>query len=329
MTRVAPFLSAIVLGTGALFAIGSGACGTPVTVITADNFLKSYDDAFCAYLVKCGELPDTASCKTAHGPDALMAQAVSSVVFGTLEFDSTAGQKCLDAVKAAGCETKIGGPLQKDILTACSAAFTKKGASGAACFIGIECASGNCDAKQTCGSDCCVGKCVDMPTTVADGMVCIDPMTAVVSPCVAGDYCSAATKMCAKQAMPNAACTEADSCVDGYVCDTNAKICFKPAPSGSQCNPSIPAGACLAIDEYCDANSMKCTKLPRAGSPCVMDNIHNNACARDASCVMGTCTLLPQTDDMCPGMVCLGDLKCDKTTMKCGPLPAAHACVED
>jgi len=43
---------------------------------------------------------------------------------------------------------------------------------------------------------------------------------------------------------------------------------------------------------------------------------------------MGTCTKLPSVGEMCTG-ACLGQLKCDKNTMKCAPLAETTTCVAD
>jgi hypothetical protein len=302
----------------------AGACkssATAPTPLTPDAYLKAYDSALCDFWVRCGFVPDAATCKATVATNPEMSQAVTSAIFGTLKLDPALGQTCLNTIKAAKCQTQLGSTLQPDIRTACEAAFTNKAATGSPCFMGVECQTGFCDTKLCAGQTCCVGSCSAVSTGIADGAACMPAEL-----CVDGDYCDTGMKKCTKLVQPNGTCTQADACIPGYGCDsTGTKTCFKLASSGAQCNPMV-ASPCDEVNLYCDPMKMVCTKTPGAGQACLM----NGTCGPGAACqggATGMCVALPKTGDDCVNGVCVGSLKCDPTTKKCLPLATTLTCV--
>ncbi len=328
MTRTSFLASALPV----LSAIGliATACGgndaqTSDNNIALQDFQKKYDEALCEHLVKCADQPDAATCKRTQAPDPDVAQALASVVYGSLGYDGAAAIACVAAVKGSTCDTPNG--LSKSIQDTCDKVFINRHANGGACFTGLECTSGKCKPPMTCADACCEGTCDDVGDAVAlDG----DCGGMVTKKCQLGTYCDASTSKCAKLKDANEACAQAEACLPGLVCDVGGTgVCFQAAKSDSPCNPMLKVNPCAEYNEYCDAMQSKCVPLPGPGQPAGA----NCACAADTTCTTGmsgaqVCQLLPIEGEDCGAAGCLGSLKCsDKAMGKCLPFDGAPTCV--
>lgn len=288
---------------------GTGGGGGGTGELTVDTFYAAYDTARCDYFVRCGYLHDKALCGQAYGADTDTAQGVASAVFGSLGFDAAKAKTCVDAFAIALCDTPPGAGVSESIEAACSAAFTGKGADGAACFQGIECTSGNCAIPSGCDEQCCVGQC-KAEVLIPEGSPCPND-----GKCVEGAYCDTEDMpVCKKQKGANEACSSPYSCVEGYVCDDQGGKCFKQSPTGSSCNPTLVTSPCeQSAAEYCHPDTKLCTPLPKPGEPCIASGPFKDGCARDAYCSEGMCKQFPIEGEACLGTmpgVCLGSLQC-------------------
>lgn len=331
--RVTSFLGLsvlVVLVSASACDDGTGGGGGNSGELTVDTFYEAFDSARCDYFVRCGYLHDKALCGQAYGADADAAQGVASTVFGSLGFDAAKAKACVDSFAIALCDTAPSAGVSDSIEAACSAAFTGKGADGAACFQGVECTSGNCE-TESCTDQCCLGKC-KAEVLIPEGGACPND-----GKCVAGAYCDTEDMpVCKKQKGANEACSNPYSCVDGYVCDDQGGKCFKQSPTGASCNPTLATSPCeQSAAEYCHPDTKLCTPLPKPGEPCVASGPFMNACARDSHCEgsSGTnlCKQLPAEGEPClgdaPG-VCLGSLQCqDVMGMPTCVRNPAHTCV--
>jgi hypothetical protein len=321
MRRLLLLLPIVATGAMATFFGACGDSGDDAPPLTASTYLNAYDDAVCEYVVHCGQAPDVATCHKIYGQDAEVAQAISSVLFGTLQFDAAAAQGCIDALKAAVCEIPYPYGVAPDVKTKCDAVFTSGAKDGDACYVGLECQSGFCKAGK-CNDACCVGQCTSVSTAVPDGGDCS------MSACVSGDYCDESMGMhvCKPRVGANDVCTQPDACELGYRCDTGSSKCFKLAASGAQCNPDLSVSPCLSVAEYCDKAQQKCVPLPKAGSPCTSDPTPN-LCAADALCLNGTCVAMGLPGEDCVDMRCMGSVSCDMDSLKCPQVTPVFTCL--
>jgi hypothetical protein len=294
----------------ALFTACGGSSGNNGNI---NNLPSEVIKAQCGFAVKCGLMPDEATCEAATATPEELATTVADVNAGTVKFNSDKLQKCLDDFSGLDCTSIFlgnGSNSEED----CAAVFTGTVALNGACFTDEECVSESCNIPN-CGSACCAGTCQPKPQYVADGGDCSGGME-----CVDGDYCffdsAAGTSTCDPLVADGQPCTQGGACVDGDICVQSASggTCSKPLAIGATCDPQA-LGACGFA--YCDTTTTKCTALGKAGdacsdtAPCELDN---QCDATSGKCVArvgagGTCD--PSAAQ------CLGDLTCDQTSLKC------------
>jgi hypothetical protein len=311
------------LAISPFLAVGCGGSDTeaPGGGIKIEDYEQKFDDTLCGYLVKCGQMPDAASCKKYQAPDADVAQAVASVVFGDLGYDSNAAQACITAFQGSACETVYGYGLPKAVKDACDKVFTNKHPNGGTCFVGLECASGKCKPAASCADACCLGTCDDLGNDIPlDGMCGTGDKS-----CTTGTYCDKTTGKCTKLKDANESCGQENACLPGLACDVGgAGVCFQAAKSGSKCNPALKVDPCASTNEYCSPDTSNCVAAPQPGQPCTAAG----GCARDGYCVGGTCKLLPIEGEDCGALPCLGSLKCSaQMNGKCLPVDGTPTCV--
>ncbi len=312
-----------VLSVTPFLALGCGGSDTttPDGGIRLQDFAHKYDDALCAVLTKCGQMPDAATCKRVQAADPQIAQGVASVVFGALQYDPVAATACLTALQASKCEGSNG--LPQDVQDACDKVFTNRQKNGGPCFVGLECASGKCKPPASCADACCVGTCDDLGDRIPLDGACGGMVTKL---CATGTFCDKGTSKCTNLKAANDPCAQDDACAAGFACDLGgAGVCFKASDPGGSCNPALKVNPCTSLAEYCEPTSSKCTLKPQPGQPCTMSGL----CAGDGYCAATVCKLLPIEGEDCGGTPCLGSLVCSSTMMngKCLPSDGASTCV--
>jgi hypothetical protein len=220
---------------------------------------------------------------------------------GTIKYDGTKVQDCLDAISATGCAF-----LGSRISVLCASALAGTKAGGAACTFSAECAPG-----MFCKMDQCPGACTQL---LADGAACAGD-----DECRSGSNCDDKTKVC-KQAVSiqlsgaeGASCdpSTATLCQNGLVCalaSATGWTCEQPA-TGTTCHRAIPEGC--PDGQYCklDANSLSgtCTAMPAIGSACAPHSMNDDspACPKDSVCSLGTCKAYVSL-----GSPCADDIEC-------------------
>ena len=284
-------------------------------------------DANCKADVKCGFMPDEATCRGSYqANDTYMLTMAAAVAAKNVKYDASLGKQCVDEAASYNCELS---GLQPDPKDPCTKMFTGLVAAGGACFTSTECAAGgtcnqtdpNCDSTTTC----CPGTCTAV-TKAAIGQACQNP-----GDCVDGAYCSGATMTCkALVAQNGAACDDFFACANPMLCNLDFTTgmfttCFTPAARAAACNPNdfFP---CADSRDYCDSGTMKCTPVATTGQAC--GGTGNVSCAFYDTCTNSMCTANPGANQACMAdqfgqSNCLGTLACTNSTCQ---LPGAMTC---
>jgi hypothetical protein len=313
-------VSVVVVLSGCLLAACDGTSAGARGELTFEQYAARAVDVICTIQVRCGSLPDEASCVVAlDGVD----QGKADVQSGKTKFDGVAGAACLDAIEAYDCHvsTAIDEP------EACDRTAVGTIADGGSCNSSEQCASGTCTftpADCDRATTCCAGACAPTRTTVAEGGGCMGAS----QECDAGLFCdaSATPPVCKKRAASGQVCRNALPCLERLrcvrpvgaaegtcapypkhgepcvgqlpFCDDSHDFCH---PATSTCVARLAAGAdCSAAPDGCvtyapcDPTSYRCVKQPALGQACT-DEV---GCLGGLDCINGTCALGP------PRIVC-------------------------
>lgn len=264
--------------------------------------------AVCTAQVRCGLFPDEASCTEARVVD--LAQVQADVSAGKTRYDPAMEGACLDAIAATSCNASdaIGTPLP------CTKALEGTLTDGAACLLGSECVSQNCNVGPACADvACCAGTCGAVVTENGD---CSGGNT-----CAAGTFCS--IDVCRQRGGPGAYCAlGGDGCASGLTCIASSPVagtCGDFAGEGQECSHR----PCDALDDVCDSTST-CTRRLPIGADCTNEV---SSCARYATCgPTGTCVAKSGPGAPCSeNKDCLGSLTCGMDGA-CALPPAGFAC---
>lgn len=244
----------------------------------------------------------------------------SAIAAGTLEYDGSAANRCLDAVRGASCADVTVEPA------ACTDVFVGTVAAGSSCSTSEECAGdAYCLVEAACPGTCTA-------STPSGGACADDDECAVGLACIGG--------MCGAPAGEGASCADDDECAGflscfndrctslpdlatagmGDACDPEGGMlcraglscvitgfdpgtetvtweCVGASSSGGACNFGVP-DPCPS-DQACDADLSSgsfegtCQALPTAGMLCEVD------CADDLECISGTCRALQRLGSSC------------------------------
>jgi hypothetical protein len=275
------------------------ACGG--SGVKIDDLPEEIASARCAEEVRCGGMPDAATCKANlifNGSD--VETTVAAVKAGLIKYDEKQAARCLDSIRGDDCTFK--GLHRYD--DPCRNLFVGTLAMGGACFANEECANlARCPATDTScnrSTSCCAGTCAAAPVIRQANESCDNN-----NRCDDGLFCKTAggaAGTCTALAQNEGdACTSIVGCVDPFYCNLNFQTgmgtCKRPPTSGGACTANDLIG-CGDAREYCDAATSKCT--PRA--------------LPDASCATARC---------------VGYAECNDTTKKCVAQPAVgQACTD-
>ncbi len=287
--------------------------------IPLDELRQELTQATCNQYVRCGEMPDQATCEAVQGDGRLTLQLLTDAVLGRVTYDEAAARACVEATRTRACNNLQS--TQKALLDACANMFVGTIPEGSACLFPDECAGGGtCDISMCMGGGvCCLGTCVKPPAPVALGGDC------TTNPCVESAYCDASTMppTCKTRKDNGDACDAQGQCKDGMRCDVGGSLptCYLLSDRNGACNPTLEAGSCTRYDDYCHPTDRKCTALPGDGQPCTEDG----QCQDYAHCDAGMCKKRPVEAGTCSDVIdCLGTLEC--ATMVCTLNPSTEVC---
>lgn len=300
----------VVLAFSALFVAVSTVVGCAEEAagpgpIPLDDLRAELSTATCNQYVRCGQMPDEATCDAAQGDTRLTLQLLTDAVLGRVTFDAAGARACVEAIRNRSCDNQVA--TQKALADACAKMFVGTIPEGGSCLFGTECAGAStCNVSMCMGNGaCCLGVCEKTPANVAIGGDC------TTNPCVESAYCDAAAMppTCQARKDNGDACDAQGQCKEGQRCDVKGSLptCYLLSKRGAGCNPALEAGGCIRYDDYCHPMDRKCTALPGDGQPCT----EAGECLDYAYCDAGTCRKRPIEGGACSDTIkCLGTLEC-------------------
>lgn len=241
----------------ALLVVAACAGNHPIAAADVD---AAYVDAHCAFLVRCGVLPDLATCHRAYlSTDfPLEASEVAAAIAGKIHYDGDKARECIDGYASAACDTTD--PTSRTTPVACDQIVAGTVADSGTCVLARECVSSVCNIP-VCVVDCCAGSCAGSAPPVRGklGQAC------TLLPCESGAYCDGASTTCTALFTAGTSCIGDFQCAFGLGCAgaAGSKTC-KPLPKlGEAC----PDGKCRDTGVVCNA-AMTCTKVGLVGAAC-------------------------------------------------------------
>jgi hypothetical protein len=266
--------------------------------------------ALCMYDVRCGVMPDQATCEAAEPADT--ARLVADVQAGRIVYDGAKAAQCLSAEASAICGFSDDAAFAAE---PCGEIFTGTIAAGGACAYDNECVSQTCTTAGNCipGVTCCVGSCQPGVGQLASGAAC-QPLSGA-SPCPQGSSCQADASggaTCRPLVAAGQPCANFGDCVAGAQCDktgTAPGTCVAFPTEGQPCDPAGPP--CSPASEFCDGATSKCAPRLGVGAACPA----GQGCALYTTCDLTTmkCVAKGARGAACAGTAssdCLGGLEC-------------------
>jgi hypothetical protein len=300
----------VTLAFSALFLVVSSAIGCAEDPgpgpIPLDELRSELSTAVCNQAVRCGQMPDQATCDAVQGDSRLTLQLLTDAVLGRVTYDEAGARTCVEAIRNLACNTAQA--TLNALNDACAKMFVGTVPEGGACLFPNECAGGGTCNVSMCmgGGACCLGVCEKKPAAVALGADCS------MNPCVDSAYCDAAEMppTCKARKDNGDACDAQGQCKEGQRCDVKGSLptCYLLSDRGKPCNPALEAGSCIRYDDYCHPTDRKCTPLPGDGQPCT----EQGGCKSYAICDdTKTCRKRPVENEACSDTLnCLGTLEC-------------------
>ncbi len=303
---------------------GDPDAGGPFGSVSLDELPDALERAVCGFEVRCGLMPDGATCRDAFDPAATdVAQLAAYAGAGKLTYDPDKAGDCLTAYRDAACTWSDGGIGPAAV---CDEVFVGDKAPDVPCLVDEECAGDMICETQACADGCCAGVCRAKTPEVAIGEDCS------AAPCAADAYCrldGAGGATCTARAPAGGLCTSIEGCAADAVCDldpaTGQGSCVALAADNATCDPALAIGGCLGIDRWCDPASSRCEHRAEVDQGCGSDA----QCIEAAACVSGTCRARPGLGDACGESAtgsrgCLGGLVCAGGA--CAADPAQEVC---
>ena len=311
-------LAVAVLATG---------CGDNIPTVAFEDVATARREAECERLVRCGLFADTDTC-TAYFRAPFDRGLRAAVQAGRVRYDAADAHACDAGLAAMSCDQTAADV--RAAVVACTAVFTGTLADDAECAFDLECASGDCDARNCAPDMCCYGRC--LPAVAA----AIDEPCDSDRQCTGDAYCGT-DDACHALASAGMTCTFDSNCDVGLACigatDLQPGACrvlphlgescpyLRCAEIGAECSTAqlcvragLAGAACTADAECsefrgCDPTTSRCVDTPALGMPC------RGRCAGDAYCAfdgssIGTCAV-PQANgapcasyDQCASQFC-------------------------
>ena len=255
----------------------------------------AYFDAYNNYVTRCEGLP------VRDDPVARARARASCLDYLGLPGQGRNMNVCAAAWKSAPCRGS-----HAALIAACAQPGTE--GNGAACYDGLQCASGHCEWDPKRGVDC--GSCA---SSVPLGQAC----TSLPNTCALGGGCINSTCVAFGSLEIGGDCETSDNfCKTGLACDFSTKICVSLGGIGVPCTFTNTCQEGLAcVNKVCAPPVSK-------GEPC-QDNF--NDCAPGLVCVPMLLRCAPVTYDVNPGQPC-GLLMDSFAECRTAPLPPYACC---
>jgi hypothetical protein len=230
-------------------------------------------------------LGKVSTCLEGQAPEYVPARGASdadlkkAIAAGRVKYDAVLAKSCADALAAPfavcwGADAPQRGPAPSP--AACLQVFTGTVADGAACYLGAECASGEC----TLAKGACPGACAK---TLASGADCSG-----AGVCARGLICGQDSGTCQSPGAAGAACVDSGECVTGLRCSQGH--CALPLTSGAACAPPNGGEDPCGDGLYCPGNS--CQSRVDTGVACTTPatplSLASRQCKGNQMCVGAT-----------------------------------------
>lgn len=328
--RVFPLLVAV--GAGCLV-VAAGGCGpSPATPSASSSACGDYFDA----IYSSGCQPNFPALELARDRGRFLTLCDAELALPGVGVSSAQLESCAKALASAGiC---IGGT--SSLPSECQNFDSGTQASGAACFTGSQCESGNCNTSPPDGG-AATSACGFCTIPLAVGQSC--GMTSNAN-CGMGSVCSGTTATCQVVVYGDvgATCgTDAALCSDGLYCDLTTMQCASAKPAGSAC--TMTAGEC-ASPLVCLATTNACGSPGRSGAPCMSTEdcapgfdcatmnqcvaityaAAGQPCGGAVQCLVGSCTG-DGSSDVCPTVIPDGQPCAAQVLVSVGPDASASA----
>ena len=316
--------------------------------VALDHIPEAFQQAQCAHLVACHEMPDLETCLGANiGTFQVDPTFVQEALAGKLRYNGSQLAQCFATLAASSCNS--GDLANRKTVAQCGReVFGGTVVEGGTCTNDVECLSnvcGNCDGELAC---CPAGACVGEPASpVPPGLGTTCVIMHGIDPCVRGQYCDQTKATCQPLKAIGAPCLSTNECGDGLECDaqTTNRCAVPPlrdepctptgycGEEGTYCEPgddicrsvglvgdSCAAGHRCSSYLYCDLTSQQCRLYPRAGESCDVEQRCNDL---NTYCDLATSKCIARIDlgQLCDASYrCLTDY-CDMATLRCAEPP--------
>jgi len=325
-------------------------CGGGVDEATCDEQLH-FDLWYRSGLLESGDFftPGSPAVRTKYLTDSHEA--------GRITFDPERAAACLAWVDARGCDrpgTVAAGEDEVAGRAACAGALRGSVQNYWPCMTSFECAreegeSAVCGFDPNCAEMCCEGACrVTSPRPIGT------PCSGGGPPCERGSYCrndpmTGLATVCTAAEPIGASCVFGNECGEDAYCDFNnfeEFVCRARLPVGADCSggecadgsycgyvepqglrclayadegePCASWQGCRRLDNFCDAQTGRCTRPVGLGAYCDYDDRH---CGPGLYCESGTVTCQTRApegercgygeeDGVWVSRPCVGDLEC-------------------
>jgi hypothetical protein len=237
--------------------------GPPFGPVALADYTAKTREAYCRWLVRCGELPDLASCAQVNLRLIVIPPAnPAEVAAGKTIYDPVQSGLCIDATATASCDRTSPWVVAE----ACLHQVTGTLHADASCETDAECISGRCDKQAPqCHDGCCTGSCVgDTPPALAGlGADC------EYAWCDRDTYCDPQLLTCQPLKPSGAPCNGEHQCVDGLECDRalpqDSPTCQVPPRLGDLCYERV---SCAEEGTFCSLATGRCEKQALGGQSC-------------------------------------------------------------
>ena len=286
-----------------------------------------------------GRAPEYA---TAPGVSDAVADVKKAIAAGRVQYDAVKAKSCADALAAPfavcwGADAAQRGPAPSP--ADCQRVFTGAVADGAACYLGAECASGEC----AFGKGVCPGACAK---TLPSGADCTG-----AGACARGLICGQDAGTCQAPGAAGATCVDSSECQAGLRCAQSH--CALPLTAGASCAPPNGGEDPCGNDLYCPGNN--CQPRVDTGVACTTPatplQLASRQCKGNQMCVgatrdskgnllssghcgapedVGSACIRPVNGVSSPLSVgCYIGLVCDPASSRCALAPRAPApCID-
>ncbi|HEX5058199.1 MAG TPA: Dickkopf N-terminal cysteine-rich domain-containing protein [Kofleriaceae bacterium] len=320
--RIVLALAMVVMATGCPDDDGDGS-----NYVAINQIKSAYQDAYCQYLVRCGQFPDQAACVGANlsSSFSLDPNIVASVLAGKTIYNGGAVKACFAALAQRSCDKTSASA--RSVPLACRDFLRGTLGAGQACLLDEECVSQQCVGSQP-DISCAMGSCLgDTPPAIQ--LAAIGEQCTTTEGCVEGAYCDTSLLRCAALLDSGMPCTNNGECNYGLGCGgaTGARTCKLLPTEGEPC----PDFLCREDGQYCNPNGV-CAKVGLPPATCTSNAECSLYYPCDFTTSTGMCKQGPGLDQSCSGTnrcFAVGTF-CDSSTFMCVAVrPIGGACSND